>query len=90
MPPTISGTAIVRVSCDQGVVAQGTLYLSISRQQAHLVAQNASLTASMLRGQSHTVEFQILNDGAAPTGPITLLCRRRRGCQPARPDAVLH
>jgi subtilase family serine protease len=68
-----NGEILVRVTSDQGVVEEGRILISINRQQAHLVVSISPLEASMVRGKTRTVEFQLGNAGAAASGPIALL-----------------
>lgn len=67
------GEIWVRIRSDQGVSVQERIYTSISPQRAQLAASTTALSASMVRGTVRTVEFNIRNVGAAPTGPMTLL-----------------
>ncbi len=69
--PTV-GTVLVRVTSTQGASLDIPITVAVQELRPVLVAMPNTLFAGMARGKQAIVEFDVVNEGAANSGPITV------------------
>ncbi|MBI5386506.1 MAG: DUF11 domain-containing protein, partial [Verrucomicrobia bacterium] len=62
----------LRVTSSEGPVAEGSLYVGLEPQRSRLVAFPDRLEAAMPIGGQQRVEFTVVNQGGATSGPVTV------------------
>lgn len=70
---SLAGTFTVRVTSAEGVVVNLPVAIMVEPLRPRLVSQPGRLVAGMLRGAQTVVNFSLLNQGGASTGPMTIL-----------------
>ncbi len=62
----------IHLASNEGAVLDLPVTVNVSPLLPHLVLSTAQLTASMLRGAQTIVQFSLINQGGAPSGPLTV------------------
>lgn len=68
-----SARVVIRVTSNEGAQADLPVEIVLEPLKPRLVADPSSLSRGMLRGQQTSYEFEVVNRGGAPSGPVTLL-----------------
>ncbi len=68
----IQGTIATRVTSAEGVVLDIPIRVSVDALVPRLVAQPQRLQGGMKRGVQRLVDFEVVNTGGAPTGPVAI------------------
>ncbi len=67
---TTGGTVLIRVTSAEGATVDIPFAITVQALHPVLVSNPNTLYAGMIRGKQAIVTFDVINQGAAPTGPI--------------------
>jgi hypothetical protein len=70
--PPAAATFAIRVTSTQGGEAVIPVSIGVLFPQARLVSVPSSLEARMRPGSQSSLQFQVINNGAAPSGPVLI------------------
>jgi len=71
-PSPSDALVVLHLASQEGATMDLPIAVNVRPLAAQLVAQPASLVAGMLRGGATTVQFDVVNQGTAASGPINL------------------
>jgi CARDB/Immunoglobulin I-set domain len=72
-PAPAASSFTLQVTCGQGVTVNLPVNVTVQPFTAQLVAYPSQLAAGMVAGQQRAIQFQLVNVGTAPSGPLTVV-----------------